>query len=249
VGELLELVGLPSHYAHRNPAALSGGEQQRVTLARALAPDPAVVLLDEPFSALDAGLRAGLRAAVAASLKRVRATALLVTHDQDEALSMGDQVAVLQNGRLAQVAAPQALYRFPVNREIARFVGEAVLVAGSVKHDRVECCFGRLPLAPEAHCGRDGAVDVLIRPEQFLLCGPQSSHDTNGSTAQTARVEQLRFYGHDAQVTLQLHHGLRFTATVPGYDLPATGQCIRFRITGNVVAYPRQPKRQDAGMR
>jgi iron(III) transport system ATP-binding protein len=134
------------------------------------------------------------------------------------------------------------LYRFPVNRDIARFVGEAVLVAGSVKNDRVECCFGHLPLAPEAHCGSAGAVDILIRPEQFRLYDPQSSDDANDGATQTARVEQLRFYGHDAQVTLQLHQGLRFTATVPGFDLPAEGQSIRFRITGNVIAYPRQPE-------
>ncbi|MGH8272791.1 MAG: ABC transporter ATP-binding protein [Gammaproteobacteria bacterium] len=243
VGELLDVVGLPAHYAARKPAALSGGEQQRVALARALAPDPAIVLLDEPFSALDAGLRADLRAAIATSLKRVHATALLVTHDQDEALSMGDRVAVLQNGRFAQVASPQALYRFPANREIAHFVGDAVLVPGSVKAGMAECCFGLLPLAPEAGVGSaiTGPVDVMLRPEQFRLCTPSLRPDQDNTIRQIAHVEQLTFYGHDAQLALRLRDGQQFMATAPGIELPSPGQQVKFQIIGNVVAYPRRP--------
>lgn len=239
VSELLELVGLPAHYARRVPSALSGGEQQRVALARALAPDPAVVLLDEPFSALDAGLRSETRQAVAASLKRVHATAILVTHDQSEALSMGDQVAILQQGRLAQVASPADLYHHPANRTIARFVGHAVLVPGMALGGVVECCFGRLPLAPEVRelTGADqGEVEVLIRPEQFRL--HTDSGEGGAASAPTARVEQLQFYGHDARVGLRLDSGQQFTATVPGFNLPAVGQSIRFRVSGSVFAYP-----------
>jgi iron(III) transport system ATP-binding protein len=237
---LLELVGLPSAYAARKPAALSGGEQQRVALARALAPNPAIVLLDEPFSALDAGLRAGLRDTIATSLKRVNTTALLVTHDQDEALSTGDRVAVLQNGRLAQVASPQALYRFPANRDIARFVGDAVLLPGTAHNGMVECIFGRLPLAPETRedaNALEGDVDVMIRPEQFQLTEP-TAHPCNATGR--ARVEQLIFYGHDARLTLRMGNGQQLMASVPGVGLPGTGEEVGFRIVGNVVAYPRR---------
>src|SRR5699024_2860493 len=106
--------------------------QQRVALARALASNPAIVLLDEPFSALDAGLRAGLRDTITTSLKQVNTTALMVTHDQDEALSVGDRTAVLQDGRFAQIDTPQHLYRYPANSDVARFVGEAILIPGTV---------------------------------------------------------------------------------------------------------------------
>ncbi|MEJ1974971.1 MAG: ABC transporter ATP-binding protein [Acetobacteraceae bacterium] len=119
---LLESVGLPAAYAARSPHELSGGEQQRVALARALAPAPKLVLLDEPFSALDAALRVETRQAVAAALEAADATALLVTHDQSEALSMGKLVAVLRKGSLVQVATPSVLYRRPVDAELARFV-------------------------------------------------------------------------------------------------------------------------------
>ena len=146
VDELLELVGLPRAYAARAPQQLSGGEQQRVALARALAPDPALVLLDEPFSSLDAALRAGTREAVTAALARAGATALLVTHDQAEALSTGSQVAVLRDGRLIQVATPEILYRRPVDAELARFVGEAVLLPGVASGGRVACALGELTL-------------------------------------------------------------------------------------------------------
>jgi iron(III) transport system ATP-binding protein len=241
VGDLLDLVGLPAHYAGREPQGLSGGEQQRVALARALAPDPAIILLDEPFSALDAGLRAGLRAAIAISLKRAGATALLVTHDQDEALSMSDRVAVLQNGRFAQVASPPSLYRYPANRKIARFVGDAVFAPGSARDGIAECCFGRLPIVPASR-GRagemTGPVDVMVRPEQFRLCGPVDGADS--AAPRTARVERLTFYGHDAQVVLRLDDGRPFTATAPGYDLPEPGQEVGFQVVGSTVAYPRR---------
>src|SRR5699024_10429946 len=116
----------------------------------------------------------------------------------------GERVAVLQNGRFAQVASPQALYHFPVNRDIARFVGDAVLIPGTVTAGMVECCFGLLPLAPEALGDgepTDGPVEVMIRPEQFQLCKPLSGP---GAKTHTARVEQLTFYGHDARLRLRL---------------------------------------------
>lgn len=246
VARLLELMGLPAQYAMRKPAALSGGEQQRVALARALAPGPTIVLLDEPFSALDAGLRADTRAAVASSLQQVGATALLVTHDQDEALSMGHRVAVLQRGRLVQVATPRMLYRHPVNPEVAHFVGDAAVVPGVVNDNRVECCFGQLPLASTVATagGRSAApqaVDVLIRPEQFQL-----RLSTAGDTAPgfRAAVKRVDFYGHDARVDLVTEVGLEFVAAVTGIELPEVGQSVTVQVRGAVVSYPRSAGEQ-----
>ncbi len=149
VAEVAEIVGLGADHLDRPPGQLSGGEQRRVALARALAPRPAIVLLDEPFSGLDAGLRAETRAALLTALAREHATALLVTHDQAEALSMGDLVAVLRDGALAQIDDPVSLYRRPVDLDVARFVGEAVVMPGRMRFgDRVvTCALGRLPVA------------------------------------------------------------------------------------------------------
>ena len=124
---MVGLAGMGRRYPHQ----LSGGQQQRVALARALAIEPQVVLLDEPFSSLDAGLRASVRADVQQVLRAAGTTAVLVTHDQDEALSLADQVAVIREGRIGQVDTPQALYLRPTDPDLARFLGEANLVAGS----------------------------------------------------------------------------------------------------------------------
>jgi len=222
---LLEMVGLPAGFASRAPHQLSGGEQQRVALARALAPSPTLVLLDEPFSALDAALRHETRAAVAAALAAAGATALLVTHDQAEALSLGSQVAVLRHGRLVQVATPQALYRHPVDPALARFVGEAVLLPGEAHGDTVRCALGELPLLAPAH----GAVSVLVRPEQVRLLPP-------GMATLRAVVEHARFGGHDASVTLRLA-GMAITARVPGHAMPEVGVELGLAVEGAVVAY------------
>src|SRR5271155_3052315 len=128
--EILESVGLPASYASRGPHELSGGEQQRVAIARPLAPRPKLVLLDEPFSALDAALRVETRAAVIRALAEEGTTGVLVTHDQAEALSMGTQVSVLRHGELVQTASPRDLYQTPVDLKVAQFVGEAVVLPG-----------------------------------------------------------------------------------------------------------------------
>ena len=145
VGELLEMVGLGGT-GRRYPHELSGGQQQRVALARALAIRPAVVLLDEPFSSLDAGLRASVRSDVQDVLRRGGTTAVLVTHDQDEALSLADQVAVIRDGCISQAGAPQDVYSHPADPELARFVGEANLVGGVVDGSSVATVFGVLPM-------------------------------------------------------------------------------------------------------
>ncbi len=232
VSELLEMVGLPADFAARPPHQLSGGEQQRVALARALAPGPMLVLLDEPFSALDTALRAETRQAVAQALAAAGATAILVTHDQPEALSMGNPVAVLREGRLIQVAGPRNLYRHPADAELARFVGEAVLVPGLAKDGRVQCNLGHLKLAggmPE------GAVDVLIRPEQIRLV---TTGDEGGIPA---RIDAVTFFGHDATVHLSLIDDprVKITSRIAGFRAPRPDEQVNVAVDGAVITYAR----------
>jgi iron(III) transport system ATP-binding protein len=229
--ELLEMVGLPTSYAPRSPQELSGGEQQRVALARALAPAPRLVLLDEPFSALDAALRVETRQAVGAALVEAGATALLVTHDQSEALSMGQRIAVLRHGTLVQVATPEILYRSPVDAELAQFVGEAVLLPGAVEGGYVTCALGRLPLADRVP---DGIADVMVRPEQIRLV----AHP--GAGVAQAEVLAVTYYGHDASVLLSLG-GVAGTisARVSGHMAPQPGAEVGLNVEGTVMAYRR----------
>ncbi len=230
VAELLELVGLPGAYAKRGPQELSGGEQQRVALARALAPGPKLLLLDEPFSALDAGLRAETREAVAAAIRAAGATAILVTHDQDEALSMGQRVGVLQNGRLAQISAPEALYRQPVSPELANFVGAAVFFPGQAIGPKVICALGALSLAgPAVH----GSVEVMVRPEQIKV--------TNAPVPGSVRaiVNHVTFYGHDAVLRLAIVGAEPgdVTARIFSQSIPEPGSDVWLAVEGDVVAY------------
>jgi iron(III) transport system ATP-binding protein len=231
VGELLAMVGLASSYAARLPHELSGGEQQRVALARALAPAPPLVLLDEPFSALDAALRVETREAVAAALAASGATAVLVTHDQSEALSMGDEVAVLRAGALVQVADPRTLYRQPADVALARFLGEALVIPGIVMGGEVHCALGILPLvcAVVPPCP-DGPVEVMIRPEQVRLATSGEGH--------AAVVSSVTYYGHDCRVTLT-GVGLpeQFSALVPGHAMPRLGEHVGLRVEGSVMVY------------
>jgi iron(III) transport system ATP-binding protein len=228
VDTLLAMVGLPASYAARPPQALSGGEQQRVALARALAPRPGLILLDEPFSALDAALRAETREVVAAALAAAGATAVLVTHDQSEALSLGHKVAVLRHERLVQVASPRELYARPADAALARFVGEAVLLPGVAAGGHVSCALGRLPLAAGMP---EGAVEVMVRPEQIRLC-----RDGQGIGG---RVRAVTYYGHDASVTVEVAgaHSLALCARVTGQSLPAVGEAVMLAVEGPVVAY------------
>jgi iron(III) transport system ATP-binding protein len=161
--ELVELDGLETRMPHQ----LSGGQQQRVALARALAPNPAVLLLDEPFSNLDADLRATMRVQVRSILKRVGTTALFVTHDQEEALYMGDQVAVIRAGQLEQVATPQELFAAPASRFIAEFVGIASFLPGELTPHGLQTVLGQAPGATSMR--HQGTVEVLVRPDDLTL--------------------------------------------------------------------------------
>jgi iron(III) transport system ATP-binding protein len=230
VSAMLELVGLPTAYASRRPHELSGGEQRRVGLARALAPRPRLILLDEPFSGLDAHLRAETRAAVTHALAAEGATAVLVTHDQAEALSMGREVAVLRSGRLAQTAAPEDLYRRPVDLDVARFVGEAIVLPGHASAGLVECALGRLPATGEAP---DGEVAVLLRPEQLRLS--RAPAESTGA----AEVLGATYYGPEIVVRLALADAKRTEVTARTHELepPTTGASVRIDVVGPVVVY------------
>jgi iron(III) transport system ATP-binding protein len=230
VEELLELVGLRG-LGKRKPHELSGGQQQRVALARALAPMPALVLLDEPFAALDAGLRAEVRADVRRVLHAAGATALLVTHDQEEALGLADQVAVLRSGRVVQVADPVTLYSAPVDSALAHFVGEALLLPGTAGGRAVECALGRFPLLQQCDTVV-GSCTVMVRPEQIQLDSPDGW---------SAEVVEVTYYGHDALVMLS-PDGQRgcagpVPARVSGQMAPRVGDRPYCSVIGPVMAW------------
>ncbi len=224
--EVLELVGLAG-LGGRMPHELSGGQQQRVAVARALAPGPSLVLLDEPFSALDAGLRAQVRAEVRASLHAAGASAVLVTHDQQEALSVADVVAVVREGRVVQAAAPWEVYSAPADLGVATFVGEAVVLRGEAVGKAVDTPLGRLAVGAVLH----GAVDVVVRPEQ-LDVDPR-----DGLPTVAAVVADRVFYGHDALLRLRLPDGTEVTARTPGSAFPPPGSSVRLGCRGDVVAF------------
>lgn len=171
VNELLRLVGLDG-LGRRMPHELSGGQQQRVALARALAIRPRLVLLDEPFNALDAALRAQVRADVVATLRDAGVTTLLITHDQDEALGLSDRVAVLHDGSMVQLGTPAQVYRRPADAWVAGFVGEAVLLRGVRRGGVVDTRLGPVPTSGTALTGEGERALVLLRPEQLRVVAP-----------------------------------------------------------------------------
>jgi thiamine transport system ATP-binding protein len=186
--ELLELVGLAG-FAEREPGELSGGQQQRVALARALAPEPDLLLLDEPMSALDARLRERLRREVRRIQQELGVTTLYVTHDQAEALAVSDRVAVMSAGRVEQVGTPQQVYREPASRFVAEFVGENNVFDGTVRDGRVEV--GGVTFRLDAP---DGPTTFCVRPEAMCVGG--------GTNTLTGRVEYAEFLGASVRVGL-----------------------------------------------
>jgi len=205
VDEVLELVGLAG-YGSRRPDELSGGQQQRVALARALAPEPALVLFDEPFTALDAGLRAEVREQVRAALRAAGATAVLVTHDQQEALGVADLVAVLAGGRVLQSGPPRTVYGSPVDIGVGAFLGEAVVLPATVRRGRATTLLGELRVD-----GPDGVGHVMLRPEQIRIAT---------GAAPTATVAEVIFHGHDSTILLRVDADGR----------PGAGELVRCRI-------------------
>ncbi|MGH2878901.1 MAG: ABC transporter ATP-binding protein [Solirubrobacteraceae bacterium] len=232
VTEMLELVGLDGSYGDRRPQELSGGEQRRVALARALAPRPQLVLLDEPFSALDAALRIETREAVLSALSEEGATAVLVTHDQAEALSMGREVAVLREGLLVQQARPAALYRRPSDLGVASFVGEAVVLDGHSSGGRATCALGDLEIREP---GPRGPVQVMIRPEQIEL----ATEPAGGDARAWATVLDHSYYGPDAVLRLALESDPRTIVKARMFaHSPPAGELVALSVRGPVVVYP-----------
>ncbi|GHJ46909.1 ABC transporter ATP-binding protein [Catellatospora sp. TT07R-123] len=208
--ELLALVGLPVQ-GDRFPHQLSGGQQQRVALARALALRPRVLLLDEPLSALDAQVRVALREEISRLQKELGITTVFVTHDQEEALSIADRVAVLRDGRLEQCAAPVDLYRSPATPFVAEFVGTMNRVPGRLSGDgHVDVAGQRLPVAGSAPAGPD--VDVLIRPE-----------DVRVAVGGQARVVTASFLGPTTRLFVRLPDGVGVKADLSTRDAAALG--------------------------
>ncbi len=201
---------------------LSGGQQQRVALARALAPTPELILLDEPFSNLDAGLRERLRQEVREIIARAGVTTLFVTHDQAEALSIAQTVAVMRDGRIEQVGTPEEIYSRPASRWVARFLGEIEVVPGLAAAGRVECELGSF----SAEQGVEGPVDVLIRPESIAigLSGPDG--------AAGAEVVGRRFFGHDQLVELRLGSGQTIRSRRLGFPAWHEGDRVRAWVDG-----------------
>ncbi len=236
VDEVLELVGLGG-LSHRLPTALSGGQQQRVALARALAPSPDLILLDEPFSNLDAALRATVREEVRTILRAAEATAVFVTHDQEEALSLTDNVAVMHAGRLHQVADPQTLYTKPATRFVAEFVGEADTLPGTrAGHYLVDTPIGRLPTAAPV---TSDAVTVVIRPEALRL---RPATDDRRTAAGAGIVIGISYFGHDQLVQVELDNGALLRARRgPQLDLHR-GTRVSLAVDGPVVAFPADPQ-------
>lgn len=222
VAALLEMVGV-GDLAGRLPGSLSGGQQQRVALARALAPRPAVLLLDEPFSSLDTNLRADVRSDVAQLLRELSVTAMFVTHDQDEAFVLGDQVAVMRDGRVVQQASPAELYRNPVDPWLAEFVGEAELLPGVASGTAAETALGRVELAG----AQNGPVQVLVRPEEIVLA------DGTGAV-----VLDVEYYGHDALSTVRLDDGTVVRSRVTGAPAHRAGDTVAVgHRGGRTIAY------------
>jgi iron(III) transport system ATP-binding protein len=202
VKEVLGMVHLDG-LERRMPHELSGGQQQRVAVARALAPSPDVILLDEPFSNLDPSLRGQIRTEVRSLLQEAKATAIFVTHDREEALSIADRIAVMSEGRVLQTGTPHELYRAPRERAVASLIGEANYLRGEVRDGVATTALGRLDAPGIA----DGPVDVMLRPESIEL-----HHDERGPLT----VVDTEFYGHDQLVRARLEDGTSFSVRLLG---------------------------------
>ncbi|MBC49047.1 MAG: hypothetical protein CMF24_04910 [Ilumatobacter sp.] len=227
VDRLLELVDLTS-YGDRMPSTLSGGQQQRVALARSLAPQPKVLLLDEPFSALDTALRVQVRAEVARILRDIGVTTIFVTHDQDEAFVLGDKVAVMQSGRIEQFGTPDELYRSPRTPWVAGFVGEANFVVGTVTDETAAeiaaTPIGMIPIDDHRVNSADSKVQVLVRPEQIALTSWSNSDDR--PVGEVATVVNVEYYGHDVRYELQLDDGTSLAARTHSTELFIRGDRV-----------------------
>jgi iron(III) transport system ATP-binding protein len=211
--EVIDLVGLTG-LGQRMPNELSGGQQQRVALARALAPNPDVILLDEPFSNLDAALRERVRRELKLILTEARTTAVFVTHDQEEALATSDIVAVMRQGKILQADTPGHLYTNPATEWVATFLGDADVLEGQARDGRVETVLGNFT------SDDDGAVSIVVRPENVQI---------SVGEAPNATVAGVEFFGHDQLITLVMDGGIRVRSRISSRPSYRIGQLCRAR--------------------
>ncbi|MBO0139789.1 ABC transporter ATP-binding protein [Agrobacterium sp. Ap1] len=227
--ELMEMVGLERSMLVRRPDELSGGQQQRVALARALARKPRLMLLDEPFSALDTGLRAQTRKAIGNVLKEEGMATLLVTHDQAEALLFADQLAVMRGGILVQSGRPRDVYSRPIDPATAAFLGEAIVLPAEIADGYAHCVLGRLPLAASVAPARQ--VTIMLRPEQISVTEPGEracEREIRG------RVVEAGFRGStsDLRIVLRENENIVLNIEVPSSVDVIAGQEIALRVSG-----------------
>ncbi len=221
--EVLELVGLDG-YGSRMPHELSGGQQQRVALARALGPRPEVVLFDEPFSNLDAGLRERLRAEVRHILREAEASAIFVTHDQHEALSLADRVIVMWDGRILQDAAPRDLYRHPASQRVASFVGQANFLPAEASRGRLQCELGIYDLSEEW----EGSMQAMFRPEELSV----SPHPQGNG-----QIIWSEYQGDSQMLEVELDSGNALRIRVDPEDPHGVGSRVSVAARSSPVAY------------
>ncbi|MCC5854360.1 MAG: ABC transporter ATP-binding protein [Idiomarina sp.] len=230
VNQLLEHVGLEG-YGPRYPHQLSGGQQQRIALARALAPRPRLLLLDEPFSSLDAELRESLATEVRALLKKEEITALLVTHDQQEAFAMADKAGVMYHGRMLQWDTPYGLYHRPAHHLVADFIGHGVLLRGAVTHDqRVQTPLGLLHGDHVPNNSEGEAVDVLVRPDDIVI---------DDDSERRAKIVAKGFRGAHYLYTVALEDGSQLLCMAPSHHQYELGHEVGLKLNlDHLVLFP-----------
>lgn len=237
VDQMLEMVDLRG-LGNARPHELSGGQQQRVALARALAPEPMLLLLDEPFSALDAALRSEVRTQVRALLREVGTASILVTHDQEEALSLADRVAVMAEGSIEQIGEPSTIYEKPASLEVARFVGDLVeLPVSSIEGFEAQTALGLVPVAGEGQPtpALTPATRLVLRPEQLALVPDRQVGDSLADShhGSTGIVEAISYHGHDSLTTVRLRDGARVAVRATGGAGVALGESVLVLVTGS----------------
>jgi iron(III) transport system ATP-binding protein len=233
VEELLDMVDL-SGLAQARPYELSGGQQQRVALARALAPEPALLLLDEPFSSLDAALRSEVRTEVRELLRALGTTTIMVTHDQEEALSLADRVAVMAEGVIQQVGAPWSIYEEPSTLDVARFVGDLVeLPVLEVAQGHAHTALGRIPVNEARKTPGMATTRVVLRPEQLVLVADRTVGDAGDERGSRGVVESISYHGHDSLTNVRLDAGPAVAVRVAGGSGVHPGDVVRVMVTGS----------------
>ena len=239
IAELLAMVGLDRSLVDRRPDQLSGGQQQRVAIARALAQRPRLMLLDEPFSALDSGLRSATRKAVTAVLASAGITTILVTHDQAEALSFADQVVVLQEGRLAQAGTPRDLYLRPRTVAVAIYLGDAIVFEAAIANGMASTPLGLIPI--DTKTAKPTAM-IMLRPEQIRIePAPEPGAAAVGGTR--GRIIDSDFGGAVCTITIELAAGsgsaggTKLVVRSTDADVPVAGTAVRLWVKGTAHVF------------